>query len=76
MNKGEIGFVNCFEEKVEIDMGTFLCEIDACLHKNLKLTTTLKALKLLKKKTCKNFEHQSWIIIYKDINIYFEVIYS
>ena len=45
MNKGEIGFINCFEEKVEIDMGTFLCEMDACLNEKLKLTTTLVALK-------------------------------
>ena len=45
MNKGEIGFIDCFEEKVEVDMGTFVCEIDACLDEKVKLTTTLIAFK-------------------------------
>ena len=45
MNKGELAFSDCFEEKVEIDMGTFICEMDACLNENDLLTTTLVALK-------------------------------
>ena len=45
MNKGEIGFINCYEEKVELDMGSFLCEMDACMDPKKKLTTTLIALK-------------------------------
>ena len=45
MNKGELSFVDCFEERIELDMGTFICEMNACLNENEELTTTLKALK-------------------------------
>lgn len=45
MNKGELSFENCFEAKVDIDVGTFICEMNACLNENEKLTTKLVALK-------------------------------